>query len=565
MKTKIIFCISIFILQFNFLYCQEPEVRHGKQLLEDESMSDPYLPNKWNNKKTSPAFSNMRIMEDDSLIISIRTVQVNIDGDGLNIIDDAANEPSLAINPDDTLKIAIGWRQFDNIGSSFRQAGWSYSSDGGITWSASVIDPGVFRSDPVLDYDRQNNFYYNSLTPYPDWECDIYKSEDGGENWDAGTYAYGGDKQWMTIDKTGGEGSGNIYAVWTADYSACTPGDFTRSTDGNASYESCENIPGQPFYGNLAINSEGYLFVAGGGISETLTIAKSENAKTPGADIIWSDPVDIDLKGELAGWASINPEGLLGMTNIEIDRSGGPGEGNIYVLSSVDPSSGPDQADVAFAKSTDGGTTWSDVIWINDEKGDGFTHWLGTMSIAPNGRIDVIWLDTRDGGGTDSSSLYYSYSLDQGETWSANTRLSNNFDPHVGYPSQNKMGDYFDMTSDDTGAHLAWANTFNGEEDVYYSRILLTEAEPEITTVEGNQIKNLPHVSPNPGNGEFLISGLSAETNIVLLNPVGQQLKSWIASSGNFSINITTIPAGLYLLEFINENDGVSTIQIIKN
>lgn len=565
MKNKILLSIPIFLLQLNMLFCQDNDVRYGKQLLEDESKSDPYLPNKWNYKKTSPAFSDMRIMEEDSLIISIRTVQVNIDADGLNIIDDAANEPSLAINPDDTLKIAIGWRQFDNIGSSFRQAGWSYSSDGGLTWAASVIDPGVFRSDPVLDYDRQNNFYYNSLTPYPDWECDIYKSEDGGENWDAGTYAYGGDKQWMVIDKTGGEGTGNIYAVWTSDYSACAPGDFTRSTDGNTSYESCETIPGQPFYGNLAINSEGYLFVAGGGGTKTLTIAKSENAKTAGADIIWSDPVDIDLKGTLGGWASINPEGLLGMTNIEIDNSGGPGDGNIYVMASVDPSSGPDQADVAFAKSTDGGLSWSDVIWVNDEKGDGYTHWLATMSIAPNGRIDAVWLDTRDGEGTDSSSLYYAYSPDQGETWSANTRLSNNFDPHVGYPSQSKMGDYFDMTSDDLGAHLAWANTFNDEQDVYYSRILLTEAEPEITSVQENQIKNIPHVSPNPGNGEFLISNLSAQTNIVLLNPVGQQLKSWNSTGSSFSINISTIPAGIYFLEFTNEKDGVSTIQIIKN
>jgi hypothetical protein len=33
------------------------------------------------------------------------------------------------------------------------------------------------------------------------------------------------------------------------------------------------------------------------------------------------------------------------------------------------------------------------------------------------------------------------------------------------------MGDYFDMISDYTGAHLAWAGTFNGEQDVYYSYI----------------------------------------------------------------------------------------------
>jgi hypothetical protein len=33
------------------------------------------------------------------------------------------------------------------------------------------------------------------------------------------------------------------------------------------------------------------------------------------------------------------------------------------------------------------------------------------------------------------------------------------------------MGDYYDMYSDEAGAHLAWAATFNGEQDVYYSVI----------------------------------------------------------------------------------------------
>jgi len=59
------------------------------------------------------------------------------------------------------------------------------------------------------------------------------------------------------------------------------------------------------------------------------------------------------------------------------------------------------------------------------------------MSVAPNGRIDAVWLDTRDAQPFgDSSALYYSYSIDQGTTWSVNEKLSDSFDPHVGYPNQ---------------------------------------------------------------------------------------------------------------------------------
>ena len=80
-----------------------------------------------------------------------------------------------------------------------------------------------------------------------------------------------------------------------------------------------------------------------------------------------------------------------------------------------------------------------------------------------NGRIDAIWLDTRnDATGGYISELYYSFSVDAGVTWSANVALTPGFDPHVGWPQQNKMGDYFDMVSDDLGANLAYAATFNG-------------------------------------------------------------------------------------------------------
>ena len=38
--------------------------------------------------------------------------QVNVDGSGNNIVGDAANEPSIAVNPNDPNEMAIGWREF---------------------------------------------------------------------------------------------------------------------------------------------------------------------------------------------------------------------------------------------------------------------------------------------------------------------------------------------------------------------------------------------------------------------------------------------------------------------
>src|SRR5262249_28090068 len=148
---------------------------------------------------------------------------------------------------------------------------------------------------------------------------------------------------------------------------------------------------------------------------------------------------------------------------------------------------------------------------------------FGTMSVAPNGRIDVIWLDTRDApAGLDSSALYYSYSVDQGNSWSANEKLSAVFDPHAGYPNQNKMGDYFDMVSDDSSAHLAWAGTFNGEEDVYYSHIV-----PKIITgVSEISKKTSVSVFPNPTRGTFVIANDVMPSRLEISNEVGEAIFS---------------------------------------
>lgn len=62
-------------------------------------------------------------------------VQVNVDGSGQNILGDAANEPSIAIDPLNPAMMAIGWRQFDDVSNNFRQAGWGYTSNGGLTWT----------------------------------------------------------------------------------------------------------------------------------------------------------------------------------------------------------------------------------------------------------------------------------------------------------------------------------------------------------------------------------------------------------------------------------------------
>src|SRR5881394_2339027 len=58
--------------------------------------------------------------------------QVNVDANGNNMVGDAANEPSITVDPTNPNRMTIGWRQFDTVSSNFRQGGWGYTTDGGI-------------------------------------------------------------------------------------------------------------------------------------------------------------------------------------------------------------------------------------------------------------------------------------------------------------------------------------------------------------------------------------------------------------------------------------------------
>jgi hypothetical protein len=463
----------------------------------------------------------------------IFTVQVNVNELGENLIGDAANEPTLAIDPRNPNRMVIGWRQFDTINSNFRQAGYGFTQDRGDTWIfPGVIEPGVFRSDPVLDSDAEGNFYFNSLTVRgSDFICHVFKSSDGGSTWDAGTFAQGGDKQWMVIDKTDGIGRGNIYAYWTQAFSVCAPGFFTRSTNRGLSFENCVIIPDETMrWGTLALGPEGELYACGES-DNGFVVTRSLSARDSSQAVTWDLSTIVDLDGAMGFGGGPNPGGLLGQTWVAIDRSAGPLRGNVYLLCSVNRFSTRDPLDVMFARSTDGGETWSEPVRVNDDTTENAWQWFGTMSVAPNGRIDVIWLDTRDDPGGYRSSLYYSHSWDGGVTWSANERLSEAFDPHVGWPRQSKLGDYFHMISEDAHAHLAWAGTFNGEQDVYYSRIsppisAVREHQPGSARVP--QSATLAQNYPNPFNPATTIDYVLAqrgEVQLKILNDVGAEVK----------------------------------------
>ena len=417
-----------------------------------------------------------------------KSVQVNGNSSGQNIFGDAGNEPSLAVDPNNRNHIVAGWRQFDNVTSNFRQAGNAYSLDGGASWhNNDVLTRGTFRSDPVLAADKMGNFFYNSLQQT--FFTDVFGSTNSGLDWLIKGPATGGDKQWMTCDQTSGSGRGFLYESWSTAGNNYGGRQFSRSINGGASWLDPINIPGSPVWGTLDVATNGALYLCGLG-NTNFQFCRSSDAQIAQQVPTFDRITPVNLGGAIVFGANMNPAGLLGQTWIATDKSSGPNSGNIYMLCSV----GVDNLNpcqVNFASSRDGGLTWTAPKTINtDPLNQGATHWFGTLAVAPSGRIDACWYDNRANPASNNSALFESSSYDGGVTWTANLQLSPYFNPNIGYPNQNKMGDYMGMVSDARGANIVYSATFNGEEDIWFLRfpalILQSSNATAIKTFQGS-------------------------------------------------------------------------------
>jgi hypothetical protein len=401
--------------------------------------------------------------------------QANVNASGQNIPGDAANEPSICIDPTNPNRMAIGWRQFDTTNSDFRQSGVAYTTNGGLNWNfPGNLDPGTFRSDPVLASDANGVFYCLGISNAVTFACDLLSSTNGGANWERVGAALGGDKEWMAIDTTSGPGRGNLYQVWSPFGNVYNNQNllFTRSTDNGGTWMPAITLPHLPYWGTIAIGPNGEVYNFGTAYDiEPFWINRSSDATnrltTPTMDV--STVVDLGGTPQM-DIPGINPSGLLGQAWVAVDCSTGPMRGNVYALCSVTNDPG-NLVNVMFSRSGDGGRTWSLPLRINDDSPTQHAaHWFGTLSVAPNGRIDACWNDTRHSSDNSHSELYYSWSDDGGLTWAANRPLSPPFDQSLGYPQQNKMVDYIGMVSLNEGACIAYTATFNGEEDIYFVR-----------------------------------------------------------------------------------------------
>jgi hypothetical protein len=260
------------------------------------------------------------------------------------------------------------------------------STNGGLNWSESHLSSmlGVW-GDPALLFDSLGNLYYAHLSnPVSGYWIDrivVQKSTNNGLTWNDGAGVgffapKNQDKEWLTVDLTQSPNSGNIYMTWTEfdNYGSPTGSDSSR-----------------------------------------IRFSKSTNE-----GITWGPAVTIsDVSGDCID-SDNTDEGAVPCV--------GP-DGEIYVSWA-----GP--LGLVFDKSTDGGITWGNDIFVSDIPGgwdfdvpgiyraNGLPITMCNISNSPNrGTIYIVWSDQRNG--TSNTDIFLVKSTDKGNTWSLPVKVNN--------------------------------------------------------------------------------------------------------------------------------------------
>ncbi|MDQ6727394.1 MAG: glycoside hydrolase [Actinomycetota bacterium] len=121
-------------------------------------------------------------------------------------------------------------------------------------------------------------------------------------------------------------------------------------------------------------------------------------------------------------------------------------------------------SDIFHQVSTDGGKSWSAPKNLTDDDPARLVgQYIPNISVAPNGRVDAVWWDTRDDPGIRSNDVYYAYSTDEGKTWSANKRITDQpVDRRVGIWGANyDISSPPAVTSTNAYAMFGWDDTRN--------------------------------------------------------------------------------------------------------
>jgi hypothetical protein len=352
------------------------------------------------------------------------------------------NEPDIRINFWNPSQIVAA---SNTIGGSNQQA-VHCSSDGGATWGQSflpLVSTDSFQDGPAVDWTSDGTAWSTTLGMSSSGitlKLRVYKSTNGGATWSFVDTASGAqtnaDKQMIWVDHSATSAfKDSIYACWHNGNPA-----FVNRRTGTGSWGTPKQISGIETTGtaigcDVKTNSAGDAFVfwpATG--NRRIVMAKSTNGGTSwGTPVVVAttkDSFDIGIPADASRRALIYTSAAAYRTstlnNVYVswmDLTGATG----CTSAANEPGSNAAstcKTRIWVARSTDGGTTWSAPVMINNQASlnDQLNQWMGVDETT--GRLAIIYYDTVGDPTRQTTNVWYQTSADNGVTWSAAVKIT---------------------------------------------------------------------------------------------------------------------------------------------
>ncbi|MFO0981942.1 MAG: sialidase family protein [Planctomycetota bacterium] len=426
------------------------------------------------------------------------------------------NETSVAVNPLDANNL-IGAAN-DSRPGDYTCAAYA-SLDGGQSWSellAPVPSGYDAAGDPAVAFDNLPSGPMAFLCGLA-FRRDLSKSAifvdrslDGGQSYPPSErrFAYTGssgefpDKEYLTVDNSGGPRNGLAVISWTnfeSSFSQAVIRVVTSTDRGNSWSPRVRVSDGDVNQGSApAVGPNGEVYVAWlNEATGTIDFDRSfDGGLTFGADITVASVHEVfDVPG-----FSFRSNSF---PSLAVDTSSGPNRGTLYICWADKPGS---HINVLCTRSTDGGTTWSAPILVNDDTNNRnqFFPWLTADA---HGNVDVVFYDTRNAAS--KIDLYFARSSDGGQSFRANQRVTSvSFDPNT-YGDGFFIGDYIGVAASDRAVHPLWTDGRNATNDIFTSRLhpdFFTDRD-SLSAATGGAAHLTLNMGPNWAGKQYLIFG----------------------------------------------------------
>ncbi len=375
------------------------------------------------------------------------------------------NETSVAIFGSDVVVGANDYRM-----GGVAHCGVYHSPDGGVSWTESLL-PGLTldgSGDPAVAVDREGVFFYACLSfelHGSESAVTVSRSVDGGASWGAPVVveeATSGlvDKEYITVDATGGPYDGNVYVTWTVfpDMDIV----FARSADGGQTFSDRQVLgsgQGAGTFTNPTVLADGTVVVAWTDLQGSIRMARSmDGGVTFGSSYT---VVDMDMVMEpLPG----SPFRCYSYPVLAPDLGPGPFQGTVHLLWFEFAGS---DVDVFSSYSDDGAVTFSPPVRVDDapkELGsDQFFAWAAVEH--DTSVVTAIFYDRRSEPGGSYLDLYLARSFDGGMTWTPNELVTTTASyVYDSYFQGLFWGDYLGVAWGDGLTLAAWPDSRLGNE-----------------------------------------------------------------------------------------------------